>query len=210
MTDRRRTAWLLSAAFVAGALVLCLPGWAHAAAEGEPKKHMMDIMEENVALMVFTVVLFVTVLGVLWKFAWGPLLKALDEREGRIRDSLEAADRAREESRQASLEHERVLAEARRQASAIIEEGKRDAQVVKDGIVAQARCETEALRTRTLAEIERAKNNAVYEIHDRAVELSYLMVEKIIGKALSPSDHEALVKDTIVRYTAMKGTRTGS
>lgn len=180
------------------------PGASAWAAEGE----QAGLMEPNLAVFVASCVVFVIVLLVLWKAAWGPLLKALDDRESKIREALEKADRAAEESQKAAVEHERILAEARREASAIVEEGKRDATVVKDGIVADARAEAESIRDRTLADIERAKNNAVYEIHDRAVELSYAISEKVIAKELNKADHDALVKETIQRYDRMEGAQS--
>lgn len=172
------------------------PAAAYAAGGGEQK----ELISPDIALFGWTVIIFLIVMGILKAKAWGPLLKALDDRESKIRESLEAADRAREESRKAAAEHERVLAEARKEATAIVEEGKRDAMVVKDGIVSDARKEAEELKTRTLAEIERAKNNAVYEIHDRSVALSYEIAEKLIAKSLNQEDHKALIEETMKRY----------
>ncbi|MEM7165212.1 MAG: F0F1 ATP synthase subunit B [Planctomycetota bacterium] len=180
-----------------------IPSVAFAAGGGE----QAGLMDPNLVTFLASCAIFTVVLIALWKLAWGPLIKALDDRERKIRESLEAADRAAEESKKAAVEHERVLAEARKEATSIVEEGKRDATVVKDGIVADARAEAEAIRSRTLADIERAKNNAVYEIHDRAVELSYAIAEKVIAKSLNKDDHDSLVKETIQRYDRMEGAQ---
>lgn len=189
----RRVFWAIVVGVLATAL---LPGTALAAG-GEGQKELID---PSIMTIVWTVVVFLIVMAVLRLKAWGPMIAALDEREQKIRESLEAADRMRAESQQAAAEHERVLAEARKEATAIVEEGKRDAVVVKETIVATAKRESEELKNRALAEIERAKNNAVYEIHDRAVDLSYEIVEKLISKSLSPEDHDALIKETLDRY----------
>ena len=148
----------------------------------------------------WSVITFLIVCFVLTKLAWKPLLKALDEREARIRESLEAADLARAETEQLHKEHQALMAEARKEATAIVEEGKRDAVVVKDGILADARRETEGLATRAKAEIERAKELAVHDLHTRAVEISYQVAEKLIQKSLTREDHEGLVDSTIERY----------
>lgn len=144
--------------------------------------------------------IFVFVLLVLWKKAWGPILQALDEREEKIKASLEAAERALEESKERQREHEKVMAEARKEASAIVEEGKRDAQVVKDGIIADARKESEELTRRARAEIERAKNVAIDELHQHTVELAIEAAGRVVKKTLSAQEHEQLIRDTIKEY----------
>lgn len=193
--------WVASCVSALG-LAAFLPALAFAAAEddGTHAAGSTGLVQIMASTTLWTVVVFVIVALFLKAKAWGPLIKALDDREQRIRDSLQAADRAREESLRAAAEHERVLAEARKQATAIVEEGKRDAVAVKESIVAEARKESEEVKTRALNEIERAKNNAVYEIHDRAVELSYEIAEKLIAKSLSREEHANMVKQTVDQY----------
>ncbi|MCI0651922.1 MAG: F0F1 ATP synthase subunit B [Planctomycetes bacterium] len=183
------------AAFAAVALFpALLPAAEEAGAAGMP------ISEPVLTTFAWTILVFLIVLAILWRTAWSPLLKALDEREGKIRASLEAAERALAQSKERELEHERVLMEARRQASAIVEEGKRDAQSVKESIVAESRREAEAITRRATADIERAKDNAIHELHQRTVDLSLKIAEKVIRKSLSAKDHEELVRDTIKEY----------
>lgn len=153
-----------------------------------------------VSTYIWTVIVFLVTLFILKTKAWGPIIKALDEREGRIRDSLEAAEKAVAESARVAQEHEKVLAEARKEASAVVEEGKRDAEAVRDRIVNEARVSAEELTGRAKADIGRAKDKAVHEIHQRAVELSVAITEKLIQKTLSPEDHKALIDETIQQY----------
>jgi len=149
---------------------------------------------------VWTVGTFLVVLFILKKKAWGPMLQALDERERKIKESLEAAERATAESARVAGEHQRVLAEARKEASAIVDEGKRDAEAVRDAIVAEAREGAESIKGRALSDIERAKDHAVHEIHQRAVELSIAISEKLIAKSLSADEHKGLIDETIESY----------
>lgn len=151
----------------------------------------------------WAVITFLIVLFLLKKLAWAPLLKALDDRERRIKESLQAADLARAETDRLKEEHEQLMADARKEATAIVEEGKRDATVVKDGIVADAKREAEAMTSRAKAEIERAKDIAVEDIHARAVELSYAITEKLISKSLTADEHKDLVDSTIKNYSEM-------
>lgn len=177
---------------------LALPELARAA-EGDHQ----PAAEPHIAVYVWTVIVFVATLFILKRAAWGPIMKALDEREGKIRDSLEAAERAVAESARVAQEHERVLAEARKEATGIVEEGKRDAEAVRDRIVKEARDSATQLTDRAKADIERAKDKAVHEIHQRAVELSVAITEKLIRKTLSPEDHKALIDETIQQYSNM-------
>ncbi len=172
--------------------LLALEAEAHAAQPG--------MTEPVLTTFIWNLLIFLVVLAILWRYAWAPLLKALDAREKRIRDSLDAAERALAESRERERAHEDVMANARREATAIVEEGRRDAQVVKDGIVAEARRESEALVQRAHSEIARAKENAVHEIHQRSAALAVFLAEKVIEKSLTPADHERLIQDTIHQY----------
>ncbi len=172
-----------------------------AAAHGESESKLISFIPST---MIWTILIFVVVLGALYKLAWGPLLKALDEREGKIRESLEAADRMREEQLKFQAEQEVVLAAARKEANELVAEGKRDAEAVKEKIVHDARMQSEDLKQRALAEIDRAKDLAVGEIHLRAVDLSIAIAEKLVGHAVTTEDQERLVQDTIEQYEKIK------
>ena len=144
--------------------------------------------------------IFLIVLALLWKLAWGPLIKALDERESKIKASLEAADVMRAEQERFQAEQEKLLAEARKEANEIVAEGKRDAEAVKEKIVSDARDAAEDAKSKALSDIDRAKDNAVIEIHQRAVDLSVQIAEKLVGHAVSVEDQERLVQQTIDEY----------
>ncbi|MGA1534822.1 MAG: F0F1 ATP synthase subunit B [Planctomycetota bacterium] len=148
----------------------------------------------------WTIGIFVVVMLLLRKLAWGPIVKALDEREEKIRASLEAADRMRAEQEQFQAEQEQILAAARKEANEIVAEGKRDAEAVKEKIVSDARKAAEETQRKAIAEIDRAKDNAVNEIHTRAVDLSVAIAEKLVGRAVSVEDQESLVQQTIEQY----------
>ncbi len=164
-----------------------------------PQGGLLDIVP---ATSIWAVVIFLVVAGILYKIAWGPIIKALDEREAKIKDSLEAADRMREEQKRFQAEQELVLAAARKDANEIVAEGKRDAEAVKEKIIADAREAAEEAKGRAITEIDRAKDNAVIEIHKRAVDLSVAIAEKLVGHAVSVDDQEQLVQQTIDQYKA--------
>jgi F-type H+-transporting ATPase subunit b len=178
-------------------LVLVGPAIAADEAHGEAPPGLLDPV---MSTSIWAALIFLVVLALLWKLAWGPLIKALDERETKIRESLEAADRMRAEQEKFQAEQEQILAAARKDANEIVAEGKRDAEAVKDKIVNDARVAAEDTKQRAIAEIERAKDLAVVEIHQRAVDLSIAIAEKLVGHAVSVDDQERLVQQTIEQY----------
>ncbi len=151
-------------------------------------------------IFIYTIVVFLIAFLILQKKAWGPIAAALDERESKIRESLEAADRMRQEQQEFQAEQEKLLAEARKEASAIVAEGKRDAEVVRDQVVTDAKTQAEEIKNRALADIDQAKEKAVDEIHTHAVGLSISIAEKLIGHAVNKDDQERIAKDTISEY----------
>jgi len=158
------------------------------------------LLTQETEIFIYTIVVFLIAFLILQKKAWGPIAAALDERESKIRESLEAADRMRQEQQEFQAEQEKLLAEARKEASAIVAEGKRDAEVVRDQVVTDAKTQAEEIKNRALADIDQAKEKAVDEIHTHAVGLSISIAEKLIGHAVNKDDQERIAKDTISEY----------
>jgi F-type H+-transporting ATPase subunit b len=145
----------------------------------------------------WTLVIFVGVLWVLGKFAWGPLLQGLQKREEFIRGALEDARRQRDESEARLKEYERKIAEARNEATEIVDEGRRDAEVVKQRIQEEARKEADQIIERARREIAIAAETAVKDIYDRAAALATDAASRIIRKELKPEDQERLIAEAI-------------
>jgi F-type H+-transporting ATPase subunit b len=156
---------------------------------------------------VWGILVFLTVLVILWRKAFPPILQALEKRAQLIRESLEAAERARKEAAEAATRQEDAMEKARVEARAIIEEGKADAHRVKDKIVEDAKREAGELVARARREIDLAKDNAVDELHRQAVDLSMEIASKVIRKTLRPEDHRELIADSIKRFQEMKEAR---
>ena len=114
---------------IAGAL-LALPAMA---AEGGADP---SIFSGDLGNMIWTVVIFALVVVVLGKFAWGPILEGLQSREAFIRDSLSEAKADREAAEETLKSYEVKLAEARAEATAIVEEGRHDAEAVRQRVAA--------------------------------------------------------------------------
>lgn len=145
----------------------------------------------------WTLVIFGLVVVVLGKFAWGPLLKSLQAREEFIRESLEKARLEREMAELRLREYEERLATARAEATAIVEEGRRDADAVKRRIEEDAKREADKAIERAKREIQIATDTATKELYTLSARLATDLAAKVIGRELTPKDHERLIAEAI-------------
>jgi len=144
------------------------------------------------------------VLVVLGKYAWGPLLAGLQAREKFIREALETAKRDRTEAEQRLREYEEKLAAARAEATAIIEEGRRDAEAVKHRIEEQARQESDKMIERARREIETATVEATRQLYAQAGRLATDLAARVIEREIDPKDHERLIAESIEQIAARR------
>lgn len=151
----------------------------------------------DVGNALWTMVIFVIVLVVLGKFAWGPILSALQKREDFIRESLEKAKRDRDEAQRVLKEYSDRINAARAEASAIVDEGRRDAEVLRRKIEETAKSEAQAMVERAKREIGMASDTAVKELYNLSAKLATQMASKIIRKELNAHEHERLVNEAI-------------
>ena len=107
-------------------------------------------------LMIFTAIIFLVLLAVLRKFAWGPIRDALDDREKAISNQIAAAERQNQEARQLLADHETRLASAADEVRTLLDEGRREAELQKQRIVAEAEQAAAAEKDRALLAIEAA------------------------------------------------------
>jgi len=146
---------------------------------------------------IWTAVIFVVLLLVLKKFAWGPLLEGLQQREKFIRESLERAKADREAAEARLVAYTEKLREAREEASGIVDEGRRDAEVLKQKLEADAREEADRIVERARREIELAKRTAMQEIYSVAGRLATGAASKIVRRELNATDHQRLIDESI-------------
>lgn len=179
-------------------LLLLLPGLA-VAAEGES-----NLFAGDIGNAVWTLAIFLLVIFVLGKFAWGPLLSTLQEREKFIRDSLEEAKADREAAEARLQEYSEKLDEARGEAHEIVREGRRDAETVRRRVEDEAKDEAEKMLVRARREIEIAKQTAVKELYSVSATLATHAASKIVRQELKPDDHERLIAESIAELEKME------
>lgn len=150
----------------------------------------------------WTLVIFGLVVLVLGKYAWGPLLSGLQARERFIQDSLESAKRDREAAEARLKEYEQRLAGARDEATAIVDEARRDAEALKRTLEADGRAEGQRLIERAKREIGIASDTAVKQIYDTSAKLATELAAKILQREIRPEDHERLIREALDRVRA--------
>ncbi|MFN3604029.1 MAG: F0F1 ATP synthase subunit B [Leptonema sp. (in: bacteria)] len=155
------------------------------------------LLEINPGLVIWTTFTFVLVSLILYKFAWSKIITALDERAERIESNIKAAENLRKEAEKKFEEYQEKIANAKSEAQEILQEAKKDAEILKSDILQKAKNESEEIRRRAQKEINLAKELAVQEIHEYVIGLSLEIAKKIINKNLDMEEHKKLIEDTI-------------
>jgi len=188
--NRTRSA-ALAVTTLAGVVFVAAPAPLHAAG-GQP-----GLFEVNLGLSVWATVVFFALLGILWKFAWGPLLEQVDAREERIQGALDESAEAREQAKKLLEEHKAQLADARRQANELIAEGKAAGQRLRAEIEEKARAEAQSILESARAEIGRERDQAITELRREAVDLALAAAGKLLNEKMDAQKDRALVLDYI-------------
>ena len=156
------------------------------------------INDFSVGLFFWQSLLFIALILLLKKFAWGPILTAVEEREEGIKDALDAAEKAKAEMQALNADNERILAEARIERDALLKE----AREIKDAIVNDAKelANTEADKILTTAkdQINNEKMKAMTELKNTVATLSIDIAEKVLRSELTDKKkQEDLVANTL-------------
>ena len=150
----------------------------------------MELLQPSFGLVFWMLVSFLTVLFILGKFAWKPILKSLKERETSIEDALRSADKAREAMENLKADNEKLLNEARAERERML----REARDTKDSIINEAKGKASAEANRLLTQAREAINNekqaAITELKNQVATLSIEIAEKILREQLKDSEKQ--------------------
>lgn len=167
-------------------------------------------LELKFPLAVATFIVFVLLLLVLWKTAWGPLSKALDERERQQEETVSQAEHARAESERLLAEHRALIAQAQDQVRGILEEARRDADATANDIIQKAQAEAEASRNRAERDIVQARDQALAEIWTRTADLAVTVAGKVLSREIGPDEQRRLVAAATNELPSAPDGRGGS
>ena len=197
--------WLARSALV---LAWAVPVLASEGAEGGSQGASALITPE-IGLMFWTLVTFLILLVLLGKFAWGPILKAMDARENGIRNDLDNARKEREEAQRLLDEHREMLNQARKERADAVEAGRRDAERLKSEILEGARKQREQLVQQAQVQIDAGLRQARAELRGEAADLAIRAAGKLIGSNLDDATQRRLVEDYLADLERLGSGSTG-
>lgn len=178
----------LSALVIAGGATA-----ARAAEDAEP----LSIFAGSIATAVWTLIIFIVLFLVLGKFAWKPLLEALQKREEAIRSDIEAAKQQREDAERMLAEYRRQLDAAQAEAEKVIKQSAIDADKLRTDMLEQAQAQARDTLDKARAQVELAKQDALREIYRQSAALASDLAAKIIEREVNAEDHRVLIQSAV-------------
>ncbi len=144
-----------------------------------------SIIDVNPGVIFWTVVTFIVLMIVLKKFAWKPILTALDQRETSIRESLEKAERAKEEAEKILLENKERLAKAEEESKKLVNKSREYAEGLKEQMLKESKVQAQKIVNDATLEIERQRESAFEELKSQVAEIAVQAAEKILKENLN-------------------------
>jgi F-type H+-transporting ATPase subunit b len=151
----------------------------------------------NLPSLVAYLINFIILLGILSLFAYKPLLRMLDSRSETIRESLEAAERAREDAASSQEAIQEQITEARREGQRIMDQTREAAERFRTDEMDKARQEAEAFVERAKADIQRERDTALHEVRASFGDLAITAAERVIRRSLDRQAHEELITQVL-------------
>jgi F-type H+-transporting ATPase subunit b len=151
------------------------------------------LVDVNPGLVIWTVITFLFLLFVLKKIAWKPILTALNEREGAIKDSLEKAEKAKEEAQKILQENQTSLLKAEEESKKIIEQSRQYAQKLKDQMMKESKEQAQKIVEDASVQIDQKKEAAFNELKTKVAEIAIQAAEKILKENLDKDSNNKLV-----------------
>ncbi len=160
-----------------------------------------SLVDVNPGLIFWTVITFLILLFILKKVAWKPILTALNEREVAIKDSLEKAEKAKEEAQRVLQENQASLQKAEEESKKIIEQSRQYAENLKNQMMKESKEQAQKIVDDASVQIEQKKEAAFNELKTKVAEIAIQAAEKILKENLDKDSHKKLVDRYIEEIT---------
>jgi len=162
------------------------------------------LVQPDPGLYIWTIATFLVLVAALAKFAWRPLLEALERRQESIRKSLDDARQAKQELERLQVDSQRILAEARSHADTILTQTRADAARLRDELRQKAQAEAQGIVKNAERQIAQETARALQQIRTEAVDISFAIAAKILQRDVSKEDNERLIEDTFKQIEATR------
>jgi len=160
------------------------------------------ITDINVGLTIWTGITFLILLWVLRRFAWGPIVRTLNEREQTIREAIEAARREREQAEKLLSQQKEGLARAQREAAELAAQNQQEVEALRQELTARARKEAEGLLADARRQIGEEVAKARADLKGEVVDLAISAAAQLIKANLDEESQRALVEEYISQLRA--------
>lgn len=145
---------------------------------------MDKLLNPDTGLMIWVVITFLSLVGILKAFAWGPLLKAIDDREARLKADREAAEKARSEAERIQRELEAQMAGVLSKSKEMLAAATKDGEALRAKLKAEAEADAQAIKDKTMADLAGEKNRLVGELRRETADLAVKAAEKLMRKTV--------------------------
>ena len=163
----------------------------------------MEGLGIDVAQLVGQIVTFIVLLGLLYLVAYKPILRMLDERSRRVKESMEQTEFIKEQAAQAESEVRRRIEAARKEGQELIARAMRTGEEIRREAQQEARAEAESLLARARTEIQRERDEAVGELRQEFADLTILAAGKVIDRSLDKEAHRQLIEKVLKESTTL-------
>ncbi|HUT09958.1 MAG TPA: F0F1 ATP synthase subunit B [Thermoguttaceae bacterium] len=161
-------------------------------------------------LAIWTGVVFLLLLAILWKFAWGPITQGLDRREQGIADQIDQAEQSNKEARELLGQYGQKLAGAKEEVRDILAQGRRDAEQLGQEMLEKTRQEARAEQQRALRQIDDATAAALKELAAKGADLAVNLAGRIVRAELKAGDHAKLIERTVSDFAKQGSPGNGT
>jgi len=168
---------------------------------------MNPLVQPDPGLYIWTILTFLILVWLLAKFAWRPLLAALDERQSSIRKALDDARKAKQELEGIHAESAKLLAQARSEAAEIVSRSRSDADRFREEMKDKARTEAAGLIRNAERQIELETTRALQQIRQETVDISIGIASKLLQRNVSKEDNERLIAETFKQLETSRNAR---
>lgn len=166
---------------------------------------MEKLLEEfSLGLFFWQTLLFVGLLLLLAKYAWKPILSAVEERENTIKDSLEAAEKAKADMEAVQADNKRILKEARAERDALLAEAKKTSTQIVNNAKEAAQAEADKIAAAAQEAIQQEKNAAINDLKAQVAELSVDIAQKVLQGELSDQKKQEQLVEKLVNDIEIK------
>ena len=172
----------------------------HHAAAAPPPPTKVEVIP-----LVTTILVFLIFFSILAAKVWPKITAGLDDRDRKIRKEIESAEQAREQANAALAEYEQSLAEARKEAAAMITKAKADAKTAADDLRKRNEADLTEMKQTATREIEAAKQAAITELHAQASTLAVSIAGKILSREITADDQQRLVEESLRELANING-----